>query len=157
MALLAYGEVDIREWGYEEGGRVAGGMYEAAGAVALEVLEQVECVWEGEVAGEGMCGDSAGWWTDEVAWKVRIEDFLMQPGAHVDRLLLSPVAVTTAMLVELEKWDLGRGWWSGDVDLQSRSIKSGARGKDEFLRRRGLWVVGEEHARDAIRHAVSAL
>lgn len=61
---------------------------------------------------------------------------------------------------ETAKWIEGAimAWWGGDgvpVIWQRNTYKAHA--NDDFLKQHGLYVKGQRHARDSIRHAVASL
>jgi hypothetical protein len=75
---------------------------------------------------------------------VVIEDFLLRERT-MERNLLSPVRFTAAFQVLLCQHQ-----WRMKCVLQSPSDKSVI--NDDRLRKLGLWAVGQQHARDALRH-----
>lgn len=87
-----------------------------------------------------------------------IEDFYLVPGVggrgmNSKREGISPVRVTTGLLHMLHADCVGVSW---DVVRQQPSEIAQFTGKlgGDRLRRKGLWVVGSEHKRDAVRHAL---
>lgn len=80
-----------------------------------------------------------------------IEDFTLRERT-MDRSLLSPVRLTSGLLALLEDCD--------DVNVVVH-LNSAADAKsivtDRVLKKLGLYVPGQQHARDAARHAVLAL
>lgn len=81
---------------------------------------------------------------------VVVEDFILRQRT-MDRSLLSPVRVTAGLMQ-----DLYRSTWPYCVSLQSASdAKSTV--TDARLKAWGLYVPGNEHARDATRHLILAL
>jgi len=68
------------------------------------------------------------------------------------RTLLSPVRLAAMLRYALYRGDMSEG---PRIVLQNRSFKRDM--TDDDLRRRDLYFPGEEHARDALRHALVAL
>lgn len=82
---------------------------------------------------------SVGWVTDVV-----IEDFILRQGTK-DRSLLSPVRLTAGIVQEVLRSEK----LIGLTILSASDSKSTI--TDDRLRRLGLWIVGQQHARDACR------
>ena len=137
-------------------------------ACARGVYAWNESVWEGLADGhceswevEGSPGVQA-WeimgeyldWSHEIA-PVRtalvFEDFVVNlgPGAASRRELLDPVRVTSAC--DALCWTRSGLRWA-HPELQQPSDKTFA--TNARLRDHGLWVVGSDHRRDAVRHLV---
>lgn len=81
---------------------------------------------------------------------VIVEDFEVRMGTK-GRSLLSPVRLATLITAGIAHPDFPA------VDLMLQSASLGKVVDDDALRARGLWWSGEQHARDASRHLVTAL
>lgn len=80
--------------------------------------------------------------------EVVFEDFILRERTK-NRNLLSPVRMTSAITTALE-------FTPGDYQLEVMQSPSNAKTTmtDDRLRRLGLWLPGQPHARDATRHLV---
>ncbi len=93
-----------------------------------------------------------------------IESFVLRSSARQqDKTLLAPVRVTSRVLGILDE----RGVTTSDdesgevthikgtpLDFQQPSLAK-TTVKDAKLKKMGLWIVGEKHSRDAMKHAVT--
>lgn len=86
---------------------------------------------------------SAGWKRCPIVF----EDFILRT-ADKRRTTLDPIRVTSATIAVLRE----RGWQGKPIYQQPSQAKSVATNKR--LKEWNLWVVGSEHERDAMRHAV---
>lgn len=105
---------------------------------------------------EGAAEIATQWGTMERKWGrggpapenryIVYEDFILRPGKQHSsvRSGLSPVRVTAALMGMLHHKNLQ---WVPQQPADAKSRWDGQR-----LRKKGLWVVGSEHKRDAMRH-----
>jgi len=96
----------------------------------------------------GAAADLVGLVREHHAEVVVLEDFILRlPAGSSGRDGLAPVRVTAMFLAML-----GRDWFDdGSVVFQSASDAKGVI-TDARLKNEGLWIRGQEHARDAMRH-----
>lgn len=81
---------------------------------------------------------------------VVVEDFVVRQGT-MDRNLLSPVRLTAALFDRLHS-----SQWEFYFHLQSPSDAKSTI-TDDVLKKNDAWAVGQQHARDALRHMFTAL
>lgn len=132
------------EWKWGSGG--GGGAHIAGTDPEQRLVRQVE-QWLEEI--EKFCG------VRNVAWPRLwvVEDFILRPVVgSTKREGLSPVRVTTALIACLGSFS------GGDIAVVRQQPVDIAqfcgRLGNERLKKRGLWVSGSEHVRDAVRHAL---
>jgi hypothetical protein len=79
-----------------------------------------------------------------------IEDFILTIGAKSDRHALAPVRVTERLIATV----IATKSWTGRVANYQSSAMAKSKATDSRLRAAGLWIKGQRHARDAVRHLV---
>jgi hypothetical protein len=101
--------------------------------------------------------------------RVVMEDFALDPGgAPGGKEGVSPIRITYGVLSAVMQGDsnvyVNGGAWRGagrqvvgglEIDFQMPSLAKSTI-TDERLRKRGGWVPGMQHARDAVRHVFTA-
>lgn len=134
-------------WGEEVSGTVLGQAVALQEIARLFYAESLRMGWR--VSGEGWRG-----------LHVAVERFDLRPGAVLSGAgALDAVRVAEAWrglrLGQAMMWE-GLGMGRGVVPAVEWQQASAAKGvvTDERLRRLGLWVKGEQHTRDAMRHLV---
>lgn len=89
----------------------------------------------------------------EVRLIVAIEDFVLTRFESSERSGLDPIRITSSFVTALEMRKLNRGI---ELVYQSPS-EAKAYVTNDRLRHWGLWIVGKDHERDAMRHMLLAI
>jgi hypothetical protein len=134
-ARLRYGQVDVYRGALSASGPAA----QVAMAEAMTVLDLAVEIDQLHLTSSIVSGGSVGWVTDLV-----IEDFILRERTK-SRSLLAPVRLSAGLVQEVLRNEKLIG-----LSFLSASDSKGAI-TDERLRNLGLWVPGQQHARDALR------
>lgn len=80
-----------------------------------------------------------------------IEDFILSPKTKSDLKVLAPVRINQALITMMKFGGLRK---PKVVDKTQTASQAKGKATDERLRRTNLWIPGQKHARDAVRHLV---